>query len=152
MVAVKALEPSSSPSTGEGSLMTTSGRYQLRINVVPGRAGGVTTIRLKGDPTAELQNVASSIAPEALCQDSAFTYQRMVYWAPMSVCATANSTVINLDPRTQQIPSVMKYGDGGWEIVNVQVSGKTLRVVGVHQVLRLTGEGGYVDITRTGAV
>lgn len=152
MVAVKALEPALSPRRGECSLMTSEGRFQLRLNVVPGRAGGATTIRLKGDGSREARQAQNIIAPAALCQDNFFTWQRTVYWAPMSVCATSNSMVVTLDPRTQQMPTVMKYGLAGWEKVNFQIAGKAITIIGVHQVVRLTGEGGsYVDVTRTGA-
>lgn len=153
MVAVKALEPDLSPRRGECSLMTSDGRFQLRLRVVPGRAGGATTIRLKGDSSREQQQAQNSIATEALCQDNFFSWQRTAYWAPLSVCATHNSMIVNLDPRTQQTPIAMKYTPAGWEKINYQVTGKSIRIVGVHQAIRLIGEAGsYIDIVRTGGV
>lgn len=153
MLAVKPQALEMTPRTTDCSLVTNEGRYQVRINIVHGNSRGTTTLRLEGGApdNGPSGNPANRIAPEALCQDNAFSWQRTAWWAPMSVCATPTQTIITMPPNAgQSMPVVHAASSNGWSVVNSQVSGTTIRVQNIHPAIRLTVGAESIDIVRGG--
>ena len=155
VVFLKPLHPDLGARTELIHIVTDAGRYQIRAHVYVGAGSAVTTLRLR----APERQAHSAIAPEALCRDARFTWDRALWWAPQRVCTLAQSdggaeTFIYLPRNVQSLPTVHAWTDEGPMVVNARPrADRSLAVDGTWPVLRLSGTaeaaGQHVDIYRS---
>lgn len=159
VVFLKPLHPDLGERTELISVVTDAGRYQIRARVYPGTGSAVTTLRLRAPETGSPEGQGrTAIAPEALCRDGRFTWERAVWWAPQRVCALARGdgaaeTFIYLPRNVQSMPTVHAWTGEGPMVVNFRARpDRSLAVDGTWPVLRLSGTadavGEHVDIYR----
>src|SRR5512134_1099692 len=154
VVFLKPLHPDLGARTELIHIVSDAGRYQIRAHVYQGAGSAVTTLRLRAPERAQ-----SGIAPEALCRDARFTWDRALWWAPQRVCTLARSdggaeTFIYLPRNVQSLPTVHAWTEQGPMVVNARPrADRSLAVDGTWPVLRLSGTaeaaGQHVDIYRS---
>lgn len=155
VVFLKPLHPNLGARTELISIVTDAGRYQIRAHVYQGAGSAVTTLRLR----APERQATSAIAPEALCRDARFTWDRALWWAPQRVCTLARGdggaeTFIYLPRNVQSLPTVHAWTEQGPMVVNARPrADRSLAIDGTWPVLRLSGTaeaaGQHVDIYRS---